>query len=277
MNKMTTVLREYLRTGKHLTPKLYRKFVTILVDDLFEKDPRPVRKELIIVCREICKSYTSVQDTVCGEKIGCGYATLLKKMSYKIENELRCVNASRRQLVKGRKRNVNELDTHACANFWPKIINDDEDKIQAEMKKSSVENVKYPQELMSSTYNSQRKDIVSGDKNILELQDTWPYLFHYEGMVAHYNELNACDLEQSIHDSIEKKIGPFTKFLGQQKSCVSLYEDILVQTGSDGNQSCHLIGMILMVMAEFKEDADILFAIPQVSISHIHDLYLYWV
>ena len=160
------------------------------------------------------------------------------------------------------------------------------------MKRISSENVKHPHEGMTSTYNSQSENIVSGHKTILQLQYTEPYLFYCEGVVAHYNELNTCDLEQNVHDSMEKKIGPFAKFLGQQKCCTTIYENILEQDVSDCNQTCHMIGIILMVMAEFKEDANIIFVIPQVSISlplsvplslplsvtsHIHDRYLYWI
>ena len=259
---MAADLRSSLIANKRLHPKFFRRFVTVVAEDLFEKEARPLKKHIVLVSKKICKTYPCVRDSVCGETLGCGYATLLKKLSCKVENEMRRVNISRRQLVKEKKKYVNQHNTHICCNFWPNAINGDEERMQIEMIERNIRNESYPYDLMKGTYNSQRRDIVSGKNTIMELLAKWPYLFTYDGMVFHYKQLTSSDLQKNLHESLENKMAPFIKYLSSQSACSKIYEEMLIQSGADGDQTSHIIGLVLMVMAMFKEPSQQVVAVP---------------
>ncbi|KAK7891647.1 hypothetical protein WMY93_023610 [Mugilogobius chulae] len=124
----------------------------------------------------------------------------------------------------------------------------------------STENVK---RLVQSTFVTQRQDINKG-MSIHELKEQWPLLFNDAGMAAHYKELVGKNLFQTFFDNVDKKgkrLLNFLKKVDAPKCKPVLNRLIRFQSEKSNDEGCseEIIQMVLLLMAHFQEEEELLF------------------
>ncbi|KAK7896670.1 hypothetical protein WMY93_021995 [Mugilogobius chulae] len=131
----------------------------------------------------------------------------------------------------------------------------------AKQLQSRVDNVKRGK--TPKIIKRKRQDINKG-MSIHELKEQWPLLFNDAGMAAHYKELVGKNLFQTFFDNVDKKgkrLLNFLKKVDAPKCKPVLNRLIRFQSEKSNDEGCseEIIQMVLLLMAHFQEEEELLF------------------
>ena len=132
-------------------------------------------------------------------------------------------------------------------------------------------NLEVMRQMMAETFYLQRTDINNG-RVVLELVQDWPFLFHFQGMKAHMNNLMAIDLEELKVTTKVKRVLAFMMKQDFSKHSISIREQVnfVIQDMTKPHQNqtdLSLPASILMLMSYFSEVYEGLFLEVDVSIN----------
>lgn len=259
--KMSASFMRKMKNGERPSCSERRQLVRIVASEILEVCKYPAKKHVLEIARNIVITYPkSFRDEINSQVIGSGYDSLLKQLVCRIDN-LKRTNATTSPLcatleASTKKRKVE----YGCINFDPQLPVGDTSELQLakkeqllEMFKNNESNVKTITNLMTSTYTSQRNDILSG-KETKDLLDEWPYLFQPAGMKAHFKELTGIDMNDSFETATTSKFRRILEYFHFQCTEQSSRAGrILTKIRAGGD---HVCGAVMLLLAHFKNDQD---------------------
>lgn len=120
---------------------------------------------------------------------------------------------------------------------------------------------------MEKTYPSQRFTINNGP-SITNIKKEWPFLLEEEYLLNHYKMLMGHDIYDKFFEAIPMKGKKIVKFMRTKRDChIIQYIDVIDNWKEILQNSClEIVGSILLLMAYFNEDAEVLFQFHKASI-----------
>ncbi|XP_033122232.1 uncharacterized protein LOC117121215 [Anneissia japonica] len=220
-------LKNALRSGNRPSPAERRHMVRMVVDVMRTFKPNPNKAQCASVAKAIVVQYSDsfIDKTDDGEKLGCGYYSLLMKIKTRVEHVNRNNDAAR---MRKKKKNNNKevaaaneqpaVDSYGCINWQPNKLPPGETDETLQFKKGELidhyeqfgptqsdnENI---EQLMSDTCILQRKMLNSRNPSptIPELRKNWPYLFVERGLFAQFHKLTGIPIHMRLREARLKK------------------------------------------------------------------------
>lgn len=269
-NKLPEDTQLELANGKRLSSSQQRELVRIVVLDIVKVSLRPGRKALAVIAEKmVCKHPASLKDVLCSDTIGTGSYSLMKRLESRVENSTRTQAKTVRDTI-GIPIKRKCIHIYGCLNAFPTERGHQETE-ESEMKKKAdmqqmwnsgeCETSEQISSLMTATYYAQRQCINSRRLTTSELCAEWPYLFQAGGMETHYDQLLGTSF-QNISNELDSKglqIIRYMKSLKIHQAVQKIVLDIEKAKLELGNDQPLLIGVILLLVAFFKEEINRMF------------------
>ncbi|KAM6992321.1 uncharacterized protein LKV04_008373 [Tautogolabrus adspersus] len=291
--KMGSNLRQCVAQGKRPRKQDHLAMVRVIVDSVRELCLNPSRRQCSHIAKGITDKYPqSFADlTMEGERIGCGYGSLLNRIKTRVEHVNRCNRLVRVRRAKRRRMDdlkpessteasaskCSKTDNYGCINWHPLSLPEDqtpelEGKRKAMVTIFSQEGPRAAErdeveEFMTITYTSQRYAINSNPPPSMDtLKEQWPFLFMKRFMCAHFNTLTGIDINDRLTDSLSSKgvkvLNFFDSQLPRWKPDVrKVLKDI---DRAYGQEIDYNVASMLATMAYFKEREDALFLLADI-------------
>ncbi|KAM8741462.1 uncharacterized protein AB9X84_018836 [Acanthopagrus schlegelii] len=288
-DKMRPSLKRAIDAGNRPEPGDRRHMVHVIVDTMREHCLNPTRNDCTIVAKDITQMYPSsfLDRTEEGEKIGCGYFTLLQQLKTRVEYVNRDNTLSR--LRRPRRSQTNDddqpppakctrIDSYGCINWQPQEYPEGETSSSLEEKRKEMVDIFTQEglraaergrvkELMTMTYLKQREDInADPPPSILDISKQWPFLLSWKFLLSHFTTLTGVDLYTRLKEDLDKKGKRLLEYFRCQlmkwtKEVKAVLKDALKEDreGSDG------LAAMLVMMTHFKEAEDALLLLTDVT------------
>ena len=293
-HKLPKGLLEACSTNKRPTPSQRREMVRIICDEILQVCTIPGRKALSKVAEMIVAKYgDSFRDTVGDTVIGTGFDSLRKQMEERVFNENRKIKKPGRLLEKLTATTVDDdgdkvpkarkkpiCDSYGCINWQPDSFGENEteetqkekqDWLLTEFPKKKVDKTKVTL-LMKQTYASQRLFINRTEPNspsITEIQQQWPFIFHVETMLLHFQELMGFNLKEVLNQSLQSKAVTIYNYMKKEHSSKKRVAEALTKIDKaidvDKSDVPYVTGVYLLLPAYFNEPETLLINCYDVS------------
>lgn len=288
-DKMRPSLKRAIDAGNRPEPGDRRHMVKVIVDSMREHCLNPTRNDCTTVAKAIIDKYPDsfLDNTEEGEKIGCGYFTLLQQLKTRVEylnrdNTLSRLRRPRRSQTSDDQRpppaKCARIDSYGCINWQPQEYPEGETDHSLEEKRKEMVDIftqegpraaerERVKELMTITYLKQREDInADPSASILDISKRWPFLLSWKFLLSHFTILTGVDLYTRLRDDVDKKGKRLLEYFRCQlmswtKEVKALLKDALKEDreGTDG------LAALLVMMKHFKEAEDTLLILADVS------------
>ena len=280
-----------IRQSQRPNPADRRKMVRILVDAMRTQSPNPNRTQTATVAKRVVRKYPDCFEdrTDEGERMGNGFHSLVTQLKTRIENLNRCNLIARlrkprtKTSAAGASPQPNmPVDAYGCISWQPDLPDGltDEDlkakqeKLRMYFEKDGPTPARQDVDtLMEDTYYLQRRAINAVPApQIQEIQEAWPFLFWQRWLCLHFKLLTGVACYTDLLKAFEKKGERVRRYFESQgesakKEVKAILQDMegalnLVEEGHEITAA----GVILLVMAHFKEPSDALILLADVSI-----------
>ncbi|KAJ3613584.1 hypothetical protein NHX12_019830, partial [Muraenolepis orangiensis] len=262
-DKMSVHIKKKLKAGVRPSTSERRMVIRVIVSDLLATCKTTGKKHVLEIARRVIRTYPkSFRDEIGGEVVGSGYDSIVRQMLSSIYNVRRTDHFSRRRLTLTTMTKHRQRHSYGCINPEPQLpageTQDTQNRKTDELKlmfKNRDKDMTKMEVLMMETFASQRKDMLSAQKNTKTLLEKWPYLFHVTGMRIHFRELTGILISERFEDTTARRILEFFHFLPIGPS--SRLGDLVVQTTREGcDSSC---GAVLLLLAHFNDQQERMF------------------
>lgn len=174
----------------------------------------------------------------------------------------------------GTSSQIKNWDSYGCVNYMPEVYSDGE-SVEGQEEKRSTLKQKYllgdedqvVKLMMSSTYYSQRKDIVEEKFSVPKLQMEWPYLSEQKGMFMHFENLTRINIKEKLESSIAAKGPHILKWLKESssKQVRKIHELLITARTIVGNNSPEVSVIFCAIMAHFNENEEFIYKLVEVG------------
>ncbi|XP_057211347.1 uncharacterized protein LOC130567342 [Triplophysa rosa] len=267
-NKLTSTTRNILENEQRPSAAERREIIRIVVAEILTACKKPGRRHIIEIARKmVIRHPKSFHDEIEGQVVGTGYDSIVKQLMSRIENCRRLQSlANKRCSESGSSENDKKVrkDAYGCINPDPELPAGETRELQKikqeeliQMFKNKDEDSKKMEQLMLETFSSQRRDILSGQKETKDIIREWPFLFHETGMKLHFRQLTGIHIDDCFEESAATKFRRiFRYFQFVQTDPSSRIGSILSQRLEGCDETC---AAVLMLLAHFKEQQDKMF------------------
>ncbi|CAK8690878.1 uncharacterized protein LOC143465988 [Clavelina lepadiformis] len=246
-------------------PLLRLEMVRVLVDAIFMKTKRPVRRELSTIAYQIVSKYPqSFKDEVDGITIGTGHESLTSQLSDRVsychrkrkrfagitqpvlQNHMPSTSA----MITPAKQCDQRMECEETLNAHRLWLCQEYKKDTSHQDKSKIAN------LMQTTYRLQR-NVILEKKSISQIKEEWPFLLHEEHLLNHYNTLmegEAIDSHELL-DAITNRASFIYKALKNEKG--RFKEEVInlkQEARRFNNKSAYAIYFLHLLTCFFKEE-----------------------
>nr|XP_023008493.2 uncharacterized protein LOC111500617 [Maylandia zebra] len=268
-------------------------WLEIVVEAMQVNCRNPKRASCEEVAKIIVNRYpqTFADFTEKGERLGCGYYSLLRSIKSRVQHVNRDNTTHRLRQTK-RTRNEEDCspnsnatshkkvrclaDSYGCINWQPVELPQVETPASLEEKKHillTIFNSEGPgaverpdvDDFMCLTYISQRQLINSCPSlSVAEIQEQWPFLFTRKGLSNHFYKLTGIDVSECLGQALVTKGRRIVNYFSTQKLKWNLgIRTLIQQIESEGVLTNNKVGTaaILLMMKYYKEDEDSLFVL----------------
>ena len=275
-------------------PRDRQEMVRILCDDIQQHCSSPGRKALSKIAEMVVGKYSkSFRDCVADTVLGTGFESFRKQLEERLYNQNRKVEQSRslsrklspasdndsgREAKAGQK---NMCDSYGCVNWQPDSYPDDETTdsqkekqgwLTSAFRKKDRDNDKVAS-YMKLTYASQRLLINRGKPNppsINEIMDEWPFLFEFDPLMQHFEQLMGFDLKVVLQRSLEEKAKLVYNFMklehSHQKKVKEALDKMDAAMETERSNIPQMDGVYLLLLAYFGESGNHMLRCFDVSI-----------
>ena len=291
---MPAGVKTAIRSSKRPAYSQRKKMIRDVVEAMTKCHPNPNLTQCRIVARRIVRKHPdSFEDrTDEGERMGNGYHSMAKELRNRIEYVTRANTQAR--LRRPRARNPDDTtprtpaDAYGCISWQPELPDDETEETLRERKQllDEINSKGEPitekvnsviQKAMQDTYYLQRKYINAvPSPTMKEIEDEWPFLFQQRSLLMHFKTLTGIPVSIKLSESFASKgerILAYFKHLdavGTRRKAVHNVAEQMKEAAQqvDNPDDVKTPGVVLMVMANFKEDPESLFILADVSSLH---------
>ena len=285
--KFTKSITENLTNGKRLSRSERLLFVRIVVASIMETNPNPTKDICRVIVRGIVQHYRlSLQDrTLTGERLGCGYRSLLEQITNRVQNVNRNNTLTRLRRLRSfasegstaaeHSTNLKRVpDSYGCVMWQPEMPENEDDSSMEEKRQRLLlildehgpnhtgDSLK---ELMASTYSFQSLNINQNPPlEIKEIADLWPFLSVPRWILHHFAILVGFDPSARLKETLQTKGNMIKNYFmtacdnKQVKATVRRF----VTCPKDLSEEA---GLLLMIMAYFGEEEEVFFITADVG------------
>ena len=272
-----------VQNGKRPSPADRRQMVRITVDCMRNFHMNPTKSQCSTVAKQIVSkhpdSFADVTDE--GEKLGCGYYSLLMQLKTRVEHVNRNNTVARlrkrRQSIEQREGEhatacSRPVDTYRCINWQPQDMPEGETQESLEAKREAMEEVfnqhgpsgsteNKIDDTMAVTYYLLRQNINTKAPvpSISELKQKWPFFFIPICFFTHFKCLTVIEIVTRLSEAFQSKGKRIQGYMAHQnehvpkqvKIVLANIQSALLET--EDEQRVLFPGVILLMMAYFRE------------------------
>lgn len=270
-SKMSSDMRKRLEKEERPSSRERREAIRVIVAEILAVCKKPGKKHIIEIARKMVLDYPkSFRDEIEGEIVGSGYDSIVKQMMCRVDNYRRLESPCVKKRVESHSSEAEDnpkrqcKDAYGCINPDPQLPAGETIVMQKQKKEELVKmfqskdkDTKKIEKLMTATFASQRKDILNGQKDTVQLIKEWPYLFQATGMKIHFKELTGVQISESFEEATANKFRRiFEYFQSLPTDRSSRAGNLMFQIRSGGDTTC---GAVLMLLAHFKDKQEKMF------------------
>ncbi|KAI7814578.1 hypothetical protein IRJ41_021835 [Triplophysa rosa] len=267
-SKLTSTTRKLLDDEQRPSAAESRKIIRIVIAEIFTAWKKPGKRHIVEIARKMITRYPkSFRDEIEGQVVGTGYDSVVSQLMSRIDNCRRLqAPAKKRHSKSGITENVKKgcKDAYGCINPDPELPAGETRELQKikqeeliQMFKNKDEDSKKMEQLMLETFSSQRRDILSGQKETKDIIREWPFLFHETGMKLHFRQLTGIHIDDCFEESAATKFRRILRYFQfAQTDSTSKVGSILSEILQGCDETC---AAVLMLLAHFKEQEDKMF------------------
>jgi len=280
-DEVPAAVREKLNSKQRIDPKERRQVVRVVVDAVLKVCSNPRKTELAEVVKTMAESYPeSFVDRIGADIVAAGYNDLLNRLCERRDNVNR-VSVNSAPKKKNRESDDSQTvvkrrpkDSYGCVNWQPVMPENSDhlEKTREQLKElfrsgSEQSGESTVNDGMKLTYPLQRQLISSGAK-LSDVQEKFPYLFTSRNLLNHFAELVGHDPYSGLVSAFRTKTKTLMGYLRSESDAgravpKSLFDEI-ESAHSDDRERALLPGIVLLVIAYFKDTVEDFFHVVEV-------------
>lgn len=257
-NSMPSHIKETLEKQERPSTRDRREVVRMVTAEVLAVCKYPQKKHLREIARKMVLAYPkSFKDVIEGQVVGSGYDSLTRWLQCRVDNCKRAQlmispNSSGRR--KKRQKNVNRCVDPDLLPGNLEVEQQNKEELQRMFEEDDEDENKI-KTLMTETFASQRRDVLSGN-HTQTLKEEWPFLFHTAGLKTHFRQLTGVHINEEFKETMSRKSRQIQQYLKKRdrSSAAKLLRD--VQSAGTSEELYHAVRMLSL---HFKEDESKIF------------------